>query len=300
MINRKIALWMTGLMLTSASLQGQVIITGYTFPKDHIQEFTPDQGLDTNHNFCLSYVIDTSLTQGLILVYPGSSSNMDDHAAGAVNWYQGANMKYWKIDFYRGIYKDLTLSSQQKADTLNPGPKHFKIQYGLKTDSTMEWKDIMPDTITCTDSWSGSGQLVNMPLPDTCNNWDSIISIRWIMVSNLNVFNEPVTTGSVSLIDNIFIKGVDPAGDEVIFFHSGLKIYPNPVRDNARIVGDRRIERISLYNPEGSGLFTKVVGATQTVVDLGGFTPGMYLIEILYEDRTVEVRKIAVIRDSGE
>jgi len=300
MIMKKFALWTTGLLLTAGGLQGQVTLTGYTFPKDHIQELTPDLGLDTNMGMQLRYIIDTAFTQGNILIYPGSAGNLNDHAAAGVNWEGGINTKYWQIDFYRSIYKDLTLYSMQKADTLNPGPKHFKIQYGLKTDSTMEWKDIIPDTITCSYNWNGPGVLSGIPLPDTCNNWDSLISVRWIMVSDLNVFNEPVTAGSVSLIDNIFIKGVDPAGNEAVLFNSGLKIFPNPARDHVRIIADRRIDRISLYNPEGSVSYTKMVGANQAVVDLGDFSPGMYVVEVLYEDRTVEVRKVAVISGAGQ
>jgi|GEM_PF-1874781 len=128
-------------------------------------------------------------------------SGITDNSISTSSWNDGANTKYWQIEFSTIDHVDLTLfSSQQSSST---GPRDFIVQYRIDEN---DWQDVEGSETTVGGSFSGV--IEELTLPEEMENKASV-SIRWIMTSNTSVGGGTVGTTGNSRIDHIAVMGYD-------------------------------------------------------------------------------------------
>ncbi len=168
-----------------------VLVVAWTFPEE-TQE--ADQGIPENIGKLITREpgFDGSYSYG---------SGVDNYAIRTLSWDEGADTKYWVVEFSTLNYGDLSLSSAQRSS--NTGPRDFKVQYRIGT--TGDWNDVENSDITVADDFT-TGVLEKIELPEICNNKSSL-HLRWIMTSNTSVAGETVGGQGASRIDMIKIEG---------------------------------------------------------------------------------------------
>ena len=75
-----------------------------------------------------------------------------------------------------------------------------------------------------------------------------------------------------------------------------MKIYPNPAHEilfiNAtKLVGKKRIE---FFDSEGKLLYTNTFSEDIKNIDLTDFSPGTYLVKVLFNNQIVNTQKIII------
>ncbi len=174
-------------------------IVEWTFPNNP-DDSIADGGIPAN----LNKIISSSASGTIAYSYAGATTN----CARVTGWDNGANTKYWKVDFTTLGYKDISFSSKQRSSST--GPKHFKVQYMLNNNGN--WIDLPGTSIITADNWS-SGVIVDYMLPTQCNN-QNLVSLRWIMTSDTAVNGSPVAPTGASRIDDIIVKGLNFENNE--------------------------------------------------------------------------------------
>lgn len=167
------------------------VIAGWTFPESDI--FGADLGLAENLGNEISR---EPAFEGNYNFHGGATTE----AISTTSWSDGADTKYWVVEFSTLSYGELILSSaQQSSDT---GPADFKVQYKYGSN---DWMDLDNSIITVENNFT-SGVLSEIPLPDVLNNKYSV-SLRWIMTSNTAVNGDDVAGAGTNRIDDIIVKG---------------------------------------------------------------------------------------------
>ena len=126
--------------------------------------------------------------------YPGTPNL----AISTTGWDVGSGSKYWQIDFASAGYTNLQLASKQFSS--NTGPRDFKVQYKVGTGGA--WTDV-PGATTTLNSTSLTS--LTTALPAAADD-ATVVYVRWIMTSNLQVGTGNVSSGT-SRIDDIVVTG---------------------------------------------------------------------------------------------
>ncbi len=115
---------------------------------------------------------------------------------------------------------------------------------------------------------------------------------------------EPIPTEPQSVVvivtednNNIRVTARDLADFEV-YVHipaiadGGVTIYPNPFRNNIHVAGGDQLKKVSVINSSGQILME--IQATEHTLDIspGHLKPGMYFIQLQFEDGTVTTTKL--------
>jgi hypothetical protein len=172
----------------------QTTIVTWNFP-DNPGDSIADGGIPDN----LGKAIGTRGGVGVPLFnYPGVTT----YAAGADHWANGANVKYWQIEFSTVPYSQLTVQSQQKSFSPgNFGPRDWAIQYRIGASGT--WTTFATLVLGTDDHYFPLSPAV---LPGACNNQPSVY-IRWLMTSNTPTQGSGnVTDAAFNYIDDIIFQ----------------------------------------------------------------------------------------------
>ncbi len=141
-------------------------------------------------------------TSGGVMNYANEPGNGGE-VKKVTGWDDGADTKYYRVDFNsQGMYS-MKLSSKQRSTS--DGPKNFKIQYSIGQNGSENWIDITGGTITCADNFT-TGAVSNLTLPVAMENL-SVVSLRWVVTSTTAVNNSTLTSAGENNIDDIIIKG---------------------------------------------------------------------------------------------
>lgn len=140
----------------------------------------------------------TTNTTGAINYYQGSGGT-GSFSIHSTKWNNGQDQKYWQISLSTQGYKNLYLSSKQKSS--DRGPRDFKLQFSLDGQT---WVDA--GLAIFVENNFTTGVLNNILLPQACNN-QSILNIRWLVNSNLDVLGTIIDPNGTSRIDDIVVKG---------------------------------------------------------------------------------------------
>lgn len=141
-------------------------------------------------------------TSGGVMNYANEPGNGGE-VKKVTGWDNGANSKYYRVDFNsQGMYS-MKLSSKQRSSS--DGPKNFKIQYSIGQNGSENWIDITGGTITCADNFT-TGAVSNLTLPVAMENL-SVVSLRWVVTSTTAVNGSTLTSAGENNIDDIIIKG---------------------------------------------------------------------------------------------
>lgn len=227
--------------ISNTNASDQDIVVGWDFSKDSV---VANLGNKDNLGKEIS-VVGASIKD-----YSSSAK-----AITARDWDNGAESKYWQIEFDSTDYFDLAFSSKQKGSPT--GPKDFRVEYKIAENG--EWKEISGSNISIDKSTSfKSGTLKSISLPADCDNQESVY-LRWIMTSNLRTDTEAadkfVGATGTNYIDDIIISkksgddDEDGEDDEEVIYSSKIRlneILPNPKGKES----DE--EYIEIYNGENS------------------------------------------------
>ncbi len=205
------------------------------------------------------------------------TNGVEDKAATATGWDNGAEAKLWAIKFKATGYTDLKISSKQRAAGNNPGPKDWKIQVRFSGE---DWIDVPNGTITCANDWT-TGVAEALPFPAGFENpGTTSMYIRWIMTSNDDINGDAVTSDGISKIDDVVVSGTSITGVEQIVYASDFKVYPNPTSNYFNIETSRAMESVSLYNMSGQLIKTMSTNGMngQIRMEISTLPKGLYLV----------------------
>lgn len=173
-------------------------------------------------------------------------------------WDNGANTKYWQIEFSTKGYDNLILSAKTRSSST--GPRDFKLIYSI--DEGNMWADISNSTYAITGTTlSNYMQAIN--LPSELSNKDKVY-IRFIMTSNASSSSTTVpevASSGTSNINNILVTGTpvinaettagieaNPASGTEIALGSKVALYC--ATEGATIMYSINDSEFTAYNPE--------------------------------------------------
>ena len=174
----------------------QTTVVEWHFPNNP-DDAIADGGTPDN----LGMVITTQGGTGTVVFnHPGVATR----CAAADHWDNGANTKFWQIEFSSAGYVGLTIEAQLQSFTAGDfGPRDFSVDYKIGASGT--WIPILSFALSTGNHWF-SMPLVN--LPAACNDQPSVF-IRWIMTSNIPTQGSGmVPSNAFSRIDNIVVKSI--------------------------------------------------------------------------------------------
>jgi hypothetical protein len=119
-------------------------------------------------------------------------------------WVNGlSNQSGYYVQFSSLQRSHIIVSSKQKSSTT--GPKKFILQY--KVGATSIWSNVSADTIRCANSiWIGL--VNNVELPSECD-FQPVVYLRWLVVSNANTSGGIIDAAGTSEIDEINIVSLN-------------------------------------------------------------------------------------------
>ncbi len=90
------------------------------------------------------------------------------------------------------------------------------------------------------------------------------------------------------LLNNIAVRGIDTAVlSAEDFTINRLSVYPNPTSNSVKIVSEKKIQKIAVFNLFGQTVFTKKIDAENTTIDLSSFANGVYMLKISSENSSI-------------
>jgi hypothetical protein len=73
---------------------------------------------------------------------------------------------------------------------------------------------------------------------------------------------------------------------------NSVKLFPNPTNGMFQISASAEIEMLTVYNPIGQQLFSKVVSNTSTQLNLSDLSGGLYIIRVQTKEGIANKRLI--------
>jgi hypothetical protein len=209
-----------------------------------------------------------------------------------MGWTDGANSKYWMIEFSTIGYGSLTFSSKQYSS--NQAPRDFKVQYSIDNCST--WTDVPNSSITVGTDFT-TGIISELQLPDECNNQASVF-LRWIMTSNTAVAESlDLASGSNSRIDDIVIYSyseVVTISSEITEDKLFVSVFPNPNNGSFSINTNIINSKLKIFNMLGEMIDSRILNDQEYYrIDLSSHPKGMYFVKI-YSGEYIYTKKIIV------
>jgi hypothetical protein len=273
------------MMVIAGALTAQETLTGWTFPVNTGSDSlnanlgtTGNKTYDIRFQWVLTPTLDSTLNT--VTFVDGATT----FAAATTGWASGADIKFWSVKFKANNYSDFKLSSKQKSDATNPGPRDFKLQWRLSSGT---YADVPGGTITLASDWT-TGVVTDLPVPITGQGTSSIY-VRWIMTSNTDINGGTVTAAGQSMIDDILITGVSVTGQNEILYTNRLKVFPSPNNGNFNITSTEPMDVLSITDVSGKTLVTMSNPSQKQAVSVSNAKPGLYLLKVRFAGSDQEV-----------
>lgn len=267
----------SGVMTFNLFAQSDTII-GFSFADTLDTEFNADLGLSVN----LAYGILAEDSSGTVrtLTYTNGTTG---YAATASGWDEGANNKFWSVEFKADGYHGFVLYSKQRSGGTNSGPKNWKVQCKLAGGT---YEDVPGGAVTVGNNWT-TGVVDSLPLPATINDpGNTSVYVRWIMTDNVNAGGGTVAATGISKIDDIVITGIGTTGDETVIFENNVSVYPNPCNDILNVYSSRKISEMEIVDLQGRVVYEYTEMLNEKAIDIKGLTEGVYMLRIYNKDET--------------
>ncbi len=273
------------LAIISGSLFAQETLTGWNFPANSGSDSlnanlgtTQNKTYDIRFQWVLTPTTDSTLNT--VTFVNGATT----YAAATTGWADGSGIKFWSIKFKANNYSNFKLSSKQKSDATNAGPRDFKLQWRLSSGT---YVDVAGGTVTLGADWT-TGVVTNLPIPITGQGTSSIY-IRWIMASNTNINGSTVTAAGQSMIDDILVTGVSSLGQEEIIYTNRLKVYPSPNKGAFTISSTEPIDFMIVTDINGNTICKTANPLQQQSIAIPDAKPGVYLLKVRFKGSDQEV-----------
>ncbi len=262
-----------------------------------------------NKNALASSGIVPNLTQN-ITREAGFSGLFDYSVAGAgtgtdwslstQNWDNGANTKYWLINFTTSGYNNLKFSSTQRGNS--NGTRDYAVQYRISNAGT--WTTFV--TVKDSTDWT-KGAVTNIALPAVCDN-QALVQIRWLQTSNTTPLNTTVLSTGSGRIDEITVVGdnMPPVSSltssKSIQLLTNIRISPNPTHGDVQVsVNLETASRLHLSLLDINGRIVKELDLEgihyqhDVLVDISNCAQGIYYIVAKSANERI-VRKVVKIK----
>ncbi|MCX6267630.1 MAG: T9SS type A sorting domain-containing protein [Bacteroidetes bacterium] len=266
------------MLIMAGTLSAQETLTGWTFPANSgADSLNANLGTTQNKTYDLRFqwvlTATTDSTLNTVTFVQGATT----YAAATTGWENGANIKFWSIKFKANNYSNFKVSSKQKSDATNPGPRDFKLQWRLSSGT---YADIDGGSITLGADWT-TGVLTDLPVPITGQGTSSIY-LRWIMASNTDINGGTVASSGQSMIDDILVTGVNSLGQNEILYTNRLKVYPSHNNGNFTISSTEPIDFMSVVDLNGKTICTMTNPGQKQTVTMSNAKPGLYLLKVRF------------------
>jgi len=280
-------LFMLFLAAWTTAVFSQDTITGFTFPVNSGPDsLNANMGLSGNQGYDLRFEMTDSTLNTIYFV------GVTGYAAATANWDNGADDKFWSIKFKAENYSDFKMYSKQASDaTPTPGPRDFKVQWRL---SSGDWADIPNGTVTVDQNWT-SGVIDGLPVPITGQGTSSIY-IRWLLASNTDILGGTVTAQGISMIDDILVTAVNPAGKEEVLYTDRIKIAQASGENMFNVISCTPITQAHIYNLQGQRVCSFENPGTCFRADLSGQGRGVYFVSVKFADQKAWYNQKVVVR----
>lgn len=124
-----------------------------------------------------------------------------------------------------------------------------------------------------------------------------------VVLLRFRLFSDPYSHGWGWIIDNLAIQDLETANNPLLLSSGEIEIYPNPAKENVNIVvsSKKAFDFFDLKVYRSTGIlilnqkFSGGGDSFSTEINLGNFTPGLYLFEIRPENGTAISRKVQVL-----
>ena len=266
------------MLIIAGALSAQETLTGWTFPVNSGADSlnanlgtTQNKTYDLRFQWVLTPTLDSTLNT--ITFVDGAST----FAAATTGWDNGANVKFWSIKFKASDYSQFKVSSKQKSDAANPGPRDFKLQWRLSSGA---YADVAGGAITLGADWT-TGVVANLPVP-IAGQGTSSIYIRWIMSSNTDINGGTVAATGQSMIDDILVTGVSTLGQNEILYTSRLKVFPSPNNGTFTVSSTEPIDFMSVVDVNGRTISTLDNPLQKQSVTISDAKPGIYFLKVRF------------------
>ena len=268
------------MLIIAGALSAQETLTGWTFPVNSGADSlnanlgtTQNKTYDLRFQWVLTPTVDSTLNT--VTFVDGATT----FAAATTGWDNGANVKFWSIKFKASDYSQFKVSSKQKSDAANPGPRDFKLQWRLSSGA---YADVAGGAITLGADWT-TGVVANLPVPITGQGTSSIY-IRWIMSSNTDINGGTVAATGQSMIDDILVTGVSTLGQNEILYTSRLKVFPSPNNGTFTVSSTEPIDFMSVVDVNGRTISTLENPLQKQSVTISDAKPGIYFLKVRFSD----------------
>ena len=273
------------MLIVAGALSAQETLTGWTFPVNSGADSlnanlgtTQNKTYDIRFQWALTPTTDSTLNT--VTFVDGATT----FAAATTGWDNGADIKFWSIKFKANNYSNFKLSSKQKSDATNPGPRDFKLQWRL---SSGVYADIPGGAITLGSDWT-TGVVTDLPVPITEEGTSSIY-IRWIMTSNTDINGGTVAATGQSMIDDILLTGVNSLGQHEILFTNRLKVFPSPNHGNFTISSTEPMDLMTITDLSGKRIYTMTDPSQKQAVSIADAKPGIYILKVRFTDSDQDI-----------
>lgn len=269
----------------------QNTIAGWTFSTDSAElAILADSGLTENVGIYEIRAEAESTGNQQAITMTNGANGTGDYAATATGWDNGANDKFWSVEFIADGYSDFRISSKMRSGGNTPGPKFWKLQYKLDGGA---WADIPGGDYTIANNWT-TGVVENLAIPSDINNPGATsIFLRWIMTSNEDINGVDVLSDGICKIDDILVTALNYNDVEEVLLDSRMNVYPNPSNGLIFIEAKDKVEWMKLINMQGQTVMDVRPKSFQSSIDLSNFSNGVYFVQIKrVKDNKLISRKI--------
>lgn len=183
---------LSAVTLFSVGVAQETVVAGWSFATSSVKA---DQGIAANIS-----VAELKNEAARTIQFKNGAT---DYAAQSVSWENGANTKFWYVEISTAGYNNITLSSKQTSGGTYPGPQDFKLQYKVGSD---DYIDVPSAAIVVKNDWT-TGVLTKVAIPEAAWNSSSVITLRWLVTTNVNSNGGTVDATGTSKIDDIVVYG---------------------------------------------------------------------------------------------
>ena len=271
--------------LMAGTLSAQDTITGWNFPANSGPDsLNANLGLTANKSYDLRFQWVLTLTSDSTLNTVTFVDGPTTFAAATTGWENGAEVKFWSVKFKASDYSNFKVSSKQKSDAANPGPRDFKLQWRLSSGT---YADIAGGAITLGSDWT-TGVVTDLPVPITEQGTSSIY-IRWIMSSNTDINGGTVAATGQSMIDDILLTGVNSLGQNEILFTNRLKVFPSPNNGTFTISSTEPIDIMTITDLSGKNIYAMTNPSQKQSVSISDAKPGIYILKVRFSGNDQDI-----------
>lgn len=277
---------------------------------ENIPNDTPLQNI--NATFSRSGTSATINYNSSLTGYPFSSSDPNWRKASLERVNQPTSINYQEIANKEIEYHPLIMRGLQVKQPFKSGNLENNIEFSI---STVNYKEIKISFAVASDGaaqslileyWNGTNWISN-DITTISNVINLDYNLREFDFKNISLANNnpnfkvrvrfdgsnmTADEGKRVLLNNISIKGIDTAVLSAEDFEKiNLSVYPNPTTENIKIISEKPIQQVVVYNLFGQSIFTKKFDSENVTIDLSSYAKGVYLFKISSENSSI-IKKV--------